>query len=422
MRGKLILVGAVALVLALLLTLAPSCGKGEVGPGVTPTPGTPGVTPTPTPQAKTLKMGLIAPLSGAGAGWGVPTEAGAKWAAARINEAGGFKVGADTYVIKIVSCDTRLSNSTALECLTRLVYDEGIRYIVAYHAGALEVATKMTAEEKVFTIEYSASHTFTLKPEMPYRINGFPMGPDCLWSTYFSQMVAKRHPEIKTVALVTSITSRENFHVCGMRAAEEVGWTVVAEDFYEGGIIDFYPILTKFVAKNPDAIGLQDSNPGAMALMIKQARELGYTGVMFAPNPILPEFLIPITGVAAAEGYLNNGPDYSSDLFPEATRALHADYLKRYPKIGTSTTTLAAFVGVNLYVKGIQVAGSTDTDAVRAVFDDPNFRFEFLGLVNQKFGGIETYGIARQMPHPLVLAEYQNGKSVALDMMMCEVP
>ena len=418
MRKKLIGLGAVVLILALLLTLAPCCGKGEVGPGVTPTPGTPGVTPTPTPQAKTLKIGCIAPLSGPGATWGVPTEAGAKWAAARINEAGGFKVGADTYVIKIVSCDTKLSNSTALECATRLVQDEGIHYLAPFHAD-IRVAETMFTEEKVFELEWGIT-VRPLVPESPYRINGFPLGPDCAWSTEFDRLVVKRHPEIKTVALITGISSKDSFHVCEVKAAEEVGWTVVAEDFTQAGTTDFYPILTKIVAKNPDAIGLENSYPGDMALMVKQARELGYRGAIFAPNGVLPEFLIPITGVAAAEGFMNNQPDYSSDVFPEATRALYADYMKRYPQISMYTTTLAAFVGVNLYVKGIQQASSTDPDAVRAVFDDPNFRFEFFGLPDQKFGGIETYGIARNMPHPLVLSIFQNGKNVAMDMMMCE--
>ena len=103
MKKKLIVIGAIVFALALLLTLAPACGNGdEPGPGSTPTPGTtptPGVTPTPTAEVKTVKMGLLMPLSGMAAQWGLQFRQGFDSAIDRINEAGGFKVGNDTYVL-----------------------------------------------------------------------------------------------------------------------------------------------------------------------------------------------------------------------------------------------------------------------------------------------------------------------------------
>jgi len=410
---KLIGIGAVALVLALLLTLAPACGNGDEEP-------TPGVTPTPTPEAKTLKMGFIGPLSGFGAPWGVPYEAGGKWAAARINEAGGFQVGADTYMIKIVSCDDQLSGSGALDCATELVYNEDIKYTF----GPIGITTvqpirDLLNDNKVISSDVGAY----LDPssEYPYRILGFPLGWDANWIRTFMNMVMELHPEIETIAYLGSITVKVDWHISELEVAEELGLTVVATEFYETGISDFYPMLTKIISKNPDVINLQNSQPGVMALVIKQARELGYEGIIMAPNGVLPEILIPITGVEAAEGFLNNQADYTDPMWPEETRALYQDWLARYPDISMYTTTQAAFVSVNMYVKAMQEAGSIDTDAVVAVFDDPNFEFKWMGF-EAKLGGGETYGVNRVIPFANALSVITGGTMEQLDLTWVAVP
>ena len=97
MIKKLIGICMLVVVVALVLTLTPACGKGEEPGGTTPAKS------TPTPQTKVLKMGMMGPLSGPAAAWGAQNEQGAKWAADIIIEAGGIKVGGVTYTIKIVS-------------------------------------------------------------------------------------------------------------------------------------------------------------------------------------------------------------------------------------------------------------------------------------------------------------------------------
>jgi branched-chain amino acid transport system substrate-binding protein len=407
----------------LILTLAPACGNGDEeatptpGPGVTPTPGVP---PTPTGEVKTLKIGFIGPLSGPGAPWGVPYVTGAEWAADRINEAGGFKVGNDTYMIKIVSCDDKGISSGDVECATKLVYEEGLKYIVGPigQTGVAPIRDTLN-DNKVFNSDVGAY--LDLVPEYPYRILSFPLGWDNNWIRTFVTMVLERHPEIKTIAYINDERSWGDWHVSELQVAEEFGLEVVAAEAFQFGTTDFYPILTKIVAKNPDALNMESSQPGNMALIIKQARELGYKGIIFAPNGVLPEFLIPITGVEAAEGFLNNQADYTDPVWPEESRALYQDYVTRYPDLSMYTTTLAAFVSVNVYVKGIQQAGTTDTEAVAAAFDDPNFTFDFFGN-EVKFGGRETFGVNRVFPFPNAFSVITNGELVQLDLAWVEVP
>ncbi|HKW91089.1 MAG TPA: ABC transporter substrate-binding protein, partial [Methylomirabilota bacterium] len=56
-------------------------------------------------EHKTLSIGLLGPVSGGAASYGVELLRGAELRVEEINKAGGLKVGTDTYRIKLVSYD-----------------------------------------------------------------------------------------------------------------------------------------------------------------------------------------------------------------------------------------------------------------------------------------------------------------------------
>ena len=137
MRKKLIGIAIVALALVLVLTLMPACGKEkeEVQPGVTPTPKTTPVQPTPTPKAKTLKIGLIAPLSGPAAPWGTSHELGVKWKADEINAAGGIKAlkGAKP---KLIDADSQANPDIGvLEAKRCIEQEKVICFVNGFNSG-----------------------------------------------------------------------------------------------------------------------------------------------------------------------------------------------------------------------------------------------------------------------------------------------
>ena len=154
MRKKLVGVSAVVLVLALLLTLAPSCGNSYKEP---------------TPETKTLKIGLVMPLSGPGAPWGYEAERGAQWAIDKVNAAGGIKVGPLTYMLKLVSCDTKLTGSVAAECASKFVHDEQIHYAI----GPLVTYPAMSpilTPGKCFAASPANATSLTIGPDFPYSL------------------------------------------------------------------------------------------------------------------------------------------------------------------------------------------------------------------------------------------------------------
>jgi len=236
MKRRLIGLGVAALVLALLLALAPACGRGGEGtpvPGVTPTPG---VKPTPTAQAKTLKIGLLTPLSGIAAQWGLEIEEGVMWAVDRYNAGGGFKVGADTYTIKIIKGDDKFLGSAAAEQITRMVYDEGIHYVTGPIA-TYEAIAPIALQAKCFVINMTNSEL--VRPENPYLIMG--AAPVRTWYPTFWDQAYKYHPEIKTVAIISPEGPLADPHVAAERVGHEKnGREVVMVQRYTAYTADMY--------------------------------------------------------------------------------------------------------------------------------------------------------------------------------------
>jgi ABC-type branched-subunit amino acid transport system substrate-binding protein len=101
---------AIVLILSLLVGVGISCGEEE------------------PPAVKTVKMASLMTLSGPVAGWGVPLDEGAKFAAAEINEEGGFEVGDDMYEIDLKSYDEQYRGDVSATMAAQIV-DEGRHFV-----------------------------------------------------------------------------------------------------------------------------------------------------------------------------------------------------------------------------------------------------------------------------------------------------
>jgi len=420
MNRKLVITSAVVLILALLLTLAPACGNGEEEatptPGVTPTPGT---TPTATPKVETLKIGFMSPLSGPAAVYGVQYEVGCKWAADKINEAGGIAAGNTTYMIKIVSCDDKITASGSAQCWSRLVHNEGIRFLIGPIGKTCVSATMdKTNEDKVIQID--AGSYLGVSPEYPYRFEGYPIGPDGAWATTYMGMVLEQHPEISNMCIVNQNTNTETYVASELVAAEFYGIEVECVELFERGTQDFFPLLTRVVAKRPDAINFSSTWAGQVPYMIKTARQLGYEGFIYGTVTTDMELMLDVAGADMAEGYLLQMPDPSYDGWPEETKALFLEFQSRYD-FPIQPTTIAGFDGVLMIARGVAAAGSIDVDAVLAVLNQPGFKFDSFG-VEVELGGKESYGIAHVMPMPISCTEIRDGEVVQIGYKWGEIP
>jgi len=410
MKKKLADVGAVVLVLGLLLTLSLSCGNGYKEPTPTPrvTP-SPHQTPTLTPGTKTLKIGLVMPLSGPGAPWGYEAQQGAQWAIDKVNAAGGIKVGADTYVLKLVKCDDKLTGSVAAECASKFVYDEQIHYAI----GPLVTYPAMSpilTPGKCFAASPANATSLTIGPDFPYSLA--IAAPIPQWVDAFWKQAYRFHPEIETVVIVSGTDLAGDLYSAASEAIHaKYGRKVTGVVRYQPFSQDYYPVLISVAAKNPDVLDFAGGMKGDIDLMVKQVRELGYTGLLAGSSHGDTASTVEVASAEAAEGFMINDPDYGSDLYPETTRQLYAEYRQHYGK-PFSAITYGSYGGVMLFVQAIKKAGSTDPDEVMKVFDNPDWEFEWFGMSGRSLGGMETFGIRRCVQDEVGYSEVINGVKV----------
>ena len=92
----------------------------------------------------------------------------------------------------------------------------------------------------------------------------------------------KENKGVKTIAFVAAnesdpLSQRDG----GVAAAKALGLKVLAaNDTYQNDTRDFTPVLTPIVKLKPDLLVLSGVAPGNAPLLIRAARELGYTGLI----------------------------------------------------------------------------------------------------------------------------------------------
>ena len=110
---------------------------------------------------------------------------------------------------------------------------------------------------------------------------------------------------------------------------------------------------------------------------------------------------------------LSDEPYYDSDLYGQASRELYHEFVQRYnPEGGVMTIiNMLGYCHAMWWVQAVQAAGSTDTDKVMKVVDDPSWRFDWFGEESW-MGGIETFGIRRAVNIYMTFSEIIDGKVV----------
>ena len=396
MIRKLISLGILAVTLTLVLALMPACGGGGGEEG----------------EVKTLKIGLIAPLSGPAAAWGTSHELGVKWKAEEINAAGGIKVGADRYMIEVESCDDKYTGSVAADCAQRLV-SEGIKFVIG-PIGTVPAVLPILNQAKVLQVSLSDVPPST---EWPYHFNG-NMVPSSWLDTWY-KMVSKHRPELKTVVVINPETeSGHSWMDSSLVAAPKYGMTVVDQKFYDLSAVDFYPMLTSIVAKNPDAVEFGAGPGGTQALQVKQLRELGYKGFILQACLCPIEVLKETAGPQNCWGIATDQADYTNPVFPQSLRDMYQEWLDKYAKPGETTMNVCIPHGyghMEFIKAAIEKAGSIDVDKVIKAAEDPGFTFERYLNSPAKLGGLQTFGIKRMFPHFIIYAEIQNAQVQIID-------
>jgi len=366
-----------------------------------------------TPAAaseKTLTIGVLGPLSGGAASYGVELVRGAEMRADEINKAGGLKVGGDVYKIKLVTYDHKASAADAATAANKLVFQDKVMYIIGNAVGATCNAAQTVTEPQKVLFAFTCWGTKNLGPDKPYSFRTILSQ----WEVAepFYRWVKEKHPAIKRMAALSpNDTSGLDTNTAVVKAARGLGFEVVADETYERGTKDFYPVLTKILAQKPDLLDVAAAPPGEAGLILKQARELGFKGAKGWTAGINPVTLIAVAGKEAAEGTWSPANiSVKGDFVNPGVRKFGEEFEKRYKEV-PGVIAVGNYGAFDVITKAMVEAKSVEPDKVLAALTGRPYETVWGPLV---IGGKETYGIDRQFLYPVVISEVRDGRVIDL--------
>ena len=365
----------------------------------------------PAPAAeKTLAIGLLGPLSGGAASYGVELQRGAEMRADEINKAGGLKIGGDVYKIKLVAYDHKAQAADAATATNKLVFQDKVKYIIGNAVGATCNAAQTITEPNKVMFGFVCWGTANLAPEKPYSFRS--MLSQWELAEPFYRWVKEHHPKVKRVAVISpNDTSGKDTNTAVVKALKGLAFEVTSDEYYERGTKDFYPVLTKMLAQKPDMIDVAAAPAGEAGLILKQAMELGFKGAKGWTAGTNPFTIIGVAGRDAAEGVWSPANiNVKSEHVNSAVRKFGEAYEKRYGEV-PGVIAVANYAAFDVFTQAMQRAGSAETDRVLEVLTKERFETVWGPLV---IGGKETYGIDRQFLYPLVISEVRGGEIVDL--------
>ncbi len=358
---------------------------------------------------ETLKIGISAPMSGAAANWGLGMEWLAKQAVQTINDGGGVKVGGKTYKYEVVAYDNKYNAAEGTKVAQTLLNRDDVRYVVGSIGTAPVMALQSLSERKgalLFTTAWGAS---IKGPKFPLTFTQINTPAEIIPPLY--GYIKQEHPAIKTVAMLNpnDATGKET-EVVARKVWESMGVKVLTSDWYERGTTEFQPIAAKIVGLKPDVIDLGTAPPGDAAVVFKEAKVLGWSGVKLVPAGTSAESMLKIGGKAVDGVYLGASADFDGPQATELQRKLNQG-LRAVIGEPINVIHIGGYDAVMALKAGMEAANSLEPKAIATALQKVAFDVSYGRTV---FGGKETYGSPQQILLPAIVSQIRGDKLVEL--------
>jgi branched-chain amino acid transport system substrate-binding protein len=178
---------------------------------------------------------------------------------------------------------------------------------------------------------------------------------------------------------------------------EKLGGTVVLEDSFDQGAIDFRGQLTKVKNTNVDGIFLP-GYPDEMAKLLKQAQELGITKPFLSTQAFDDPQVLKIAG-DAAEGVIFSTPEPPSDAEPVVAN-FRKNYRKKFGKdVGLMSDT--GYDALKIIALAIE-RGGYNAQAIKTQLESLK---DYPGAA-----GLTTFDQYGDVPRPVMFKVVKNGQ------------
>jgi len=354
-------------------------------------------------QDQVVKLGHVAPMSGAQASYGKDNENGARMAIEDLN-AQGVTIGGKKVKFELMAEDDAADPKQGTAAAQKLCDSKVAGVIGHLNSGTTIPASKVYNDCGIPMVTGAATNPNLTKPgyKTTFRIIANDNALGAGLAAYAAETL-----KLKSVAIVDDRTAYgQGVAAVFKKVAAEKGIKVVDEQFTTDKATDFMAILTAIKSKNPDAIFFGGMHPQA-APMLRQMEQLGMGNVKyFGGDGICTQEIIQLVAgaktlanVVCAEG------GASLDKMPGG-KAWKAKYDAKYPgqfQVYSPYTYDATF----LIVDAMKRANSTDPKVYVNELAKSNFKGVTANIAFEPNGEMKNPAIS--------LYVYRDGKKVPLN-------
>ncbi len=326
--------------LALLCSLVLACGDGvaeqAAGEGEQPP----------------FRIGVMESLTGAGETYGNVAVRAKQMALDEINAAGGINGRRLEFVLE----DSQCSAKEAVSAYRKLTDVDGVKIILGTScSGAmLGVAPLAEADGVILFSGLASNPDIANAGDYIFRtqISDVEVGTgtgNLLWED-----------GVRKLATITEATDyAEGVRRTTVAQFTKRGGQVVSQESYSSDVTDFRTQLSKLFDAEPDALHLAPQSEIAAGVIIKQARELGYTGPIYAETISVGTTALEIAGESAT-----GMKAITADLHPDNAKAQEvlANFRERYDYITLPWHLGSAYDNVYIAAECLKQTGD-DQDA-----------------------------------------------------------
>jgi branched-chain amino acid transport system substrate-binding protein len=325
------------------------------------------MTVSPVMAAQTIKIGAILAVTGPASFLGAPEAKTLEMMVEDINKKGGI----NGMKVELIIKDSGASPEKALSFAKQLIEEDKVLAIIGPSTSGETMKIKSVAEEAKAILISCAAAEVIVNPVAKYVFKTPQMDKHAVIKI-FEQMNSMK------LAKAGVLSSNTGFGKAGKdqieKLAAEYGIKIAANEVYDKAATDLTAEVTKVKASGAEAIINWSIEP-AQAIVIKNARQLGFKGPIFQSHGFGNIEYVKAAGEAAEGVIFPAGRLLIVDVLPKdhPQKAVLTKYKKDYEskfKEEASTFGGHAYDAMLILTKAIEKAGSTDKEAVRNAIEN----------------------------------------------------
>ena len=303
-----------------------------------------------------IRIGEFGSLTGAQATFGTSTQNGIQLAVDEANAAGGV----NGKTLKVIALDDQGKPEEAAVVVTKLITQEKAQVILGEVASSLSLAAAPICQEhKIPMISPSSTNpNVTQVGDYVFRV--------CFIDPFQGQVMADfamGNLKAKTAAILRDQKSDYSMGLADffIKRFKEKGGTILTDQSYVGGDVDFKSQLTNIREQKPDVVFVPGYY-GEVGLIAKQARELGIKVALLGGDGWDSSKLYEIGGAALDGCYFSS--HYSSDSTDPKVRDFVKKYQARFGQVPDALATLG-YDSTGVLVAALKSAKSLEAADIR---------------------------------------------------------